>query len=62
MTMTFDYTRSVKIDTAKRSKPQRELRYLIQLFERDETEENMREAELDRLRFRVSRESSEMTR
>lgn len=58
--MTFDYTRSMKIDTAKRTKTKSELRYLIQLFERDEDEEEQREAELNRVRLRVSRES-EMT-
>jgi hypothetical protein len=52
--MTFDYTRSIKAETAKKTKPEREARYLVQLFERQYEEEQTQEAELNRLRTRLA--------
>lgn len=58
--MTFDYTRSIKAETAKRTKPEREARYLVQLFEREYEEEERRSSELDRLRHRLAETSLEL--
>ena len=58
--MKFDYTRSMKIHTAKNTKSEDALRYMVQLFERDEQDENERKAELNRLRCRVARDNYEM--
>ena len=54
--MTFDYTRSIKAEAAKKTKPEREARYLVQLFEREYEEEKRQEAELNRLRNKIAQD------
>ena len=57
--MTFDYTKSVKINTAKRTKSEDALRYMFQLFEREEQEEKQRSSELNRIRCRINSQFEE---
>lgn len=57
--MTFDYTKSVKINTAKRTKSEDALRYMVQLFEREEQEEKQRSSELNRIRCIINSQFEE---